>query len=176
MLRPAVPSGKTHTGKLRPMRTPYRKPEVQKPTGSAGKNSRSLHSSSIVRHPVDLNVAPSLISGSSHFFSKRREFIKTGSTLAPAPLARPNQAPRPRTRATRSTPRRPAPGIHPGRPPWPHLQSEWESPPNPQLSGPSREGYPPPRMPLTLNVKNGKSDLALNATLNGGMMAFKTLY
>ena len=30
-------------------------------------------------------------------------------------------------------------------------------------------------MPLTLNVKNGKSDLALNATLNGGMMAFKTL-
>ena len=52
VLRPAVPSGNTHTGKFRPMRSPYRKPEVQKPTGSAGKNSRSLHSSSIVRHPV----------------------------------------------------------------------------------------------------------------------------
>ena len=87
-----------------------------------------------------------------HFFSKRREFIKTGSTLAPAPLARPNQAPRPRTRATRSAPRRPAPGIHPGRPPWPHFQSEWESPPNPQLSGPSREGRQPHPSPHTTSA------------------------
>ena len=52
VLRPAVPSGNTHTRKLTSMRSAYRYPEVQKPTGSAGKNSRSLHSTSIVRHPV----------------------------------------------------------------------------------------------------------------------------
>ena len=52
VLRPAVPSGNTHTRKLTSMRSAYRYPEVQKPTGSARKNSRSLHSSSIVRHPV----------------------------------------------------------------------------------------------------------------------------
>ena len=52
VLRPAVPSGNTHTRKLTSMRSAYQYPEVQKPTGSAGKNSRSLHSSSIVRHPV----------------------------------------------------------------------------------------------------------------------------